>query len=329
MEKRDSSRARTTKSILTSFVVLILAIFVVLVTVVIATLYRVTLRQSQRVQSLEAESVEGNARLHKLEASFAARKIDDKFAGETNAEAEERTEKEKRLGDKQMRFPLPQTRGRRQFYGYEAESDGIKCKRRCKGKKGEKGDQGDPGPHGPTGANGTNGRAGPQGPRGANGLKGDIGPKGEQGPPGPPGPSGVLAGESIHLVGIDGNIKATNHLITNWKLSHRFGSIDYHESGGTVEIKKEGYYFIYSQMFYYDGSTIQMGHLTYINNRKVLESMASVINKTRKFNTKFHGGVFLLRVNDTISVRVPYTKYYRMEATGSFFGAFMLHHADN
>ena len=108
MEKRDSSRARTTKSILTSFVVLILAIFVVLVTVVIATLYRVTLRQSQRVQSLEAESVEVNARLHKLEASFAARKIDDKFAGETNAEAEERKEKEKRLGDKVCLNPMKQ-----------------------------------------------------------------------------------------------------------------------------------------------------------------------------------------------------------------------------
>lgn len=329
MEKRDSSRARTTERILTSFVVLILAIFVVLVTVVIATLYRVTLRQSERVQSLEAESVELNVRIHKLEASFAARKIDDKVAGETNAEAEERTEKEKRLGDKQMRSHLPQTRGRRQFYGYEAESHGIKCKKRCKGKKGEKGDQGDPGPRGPTGMNGTNGSAGPQGPRGANGLKGDIGPKGDQGPPGPPGPPGVLAGESIHLIGKDGKIRANNHLITNWKLSHRFGSIDYHEAGGTVEIKRAGYYFIYSQMFYYDGSTIQMGHSTYLNDREVLRSMVSVINETKKFNTKFHGGVFLLQVNDTISVRVPYTKYYRMDAHDSFFGAFMLHHADN
>ncbi|CAH3149680.1 unnamed protein product [Pocillopora meandrina] len=321
MEKPDSSRAR--RSILTLFVVLILAIFVVLVTVVIATLYRVTLLQSERVQSLEAVIVKLTTRIHKLEASFAARKIDDKFLGETNAETEEKTEKEKRPGNKQMSSHLPQTRGRRQFYGYKVENGGIKCKKGCKGKKGEKGD---PGPPGPTGTNGTNGGTGPQGPRGANGLKGDMGPKGEQGPPGPPGPPGVMAGESIHLVGSGGRIKAKNHIITKWKLSHTFGSIVYHESTGTVEIKKEGYYFIYSQMFYYDGSTIQMAHSTFINDRKVLSSMASVINETKKYNTKFHGGVFLLRLNDTISVRVPYTSHYYMRERESFFGAFMLHH---
>ena len=98
MEKRDSSRAR--RSFLTLFVVLILAIFVILVTVVIATLYRVTLLQSERVQSLEAVIVKLTTRIHKLEASFAARKIDDKFLGETNAETEEKTEKEKRPGNK-------------------------------------------------------------------------------------------------------------------------------------------------------------------------------------------------------------------------------------
>ena len=166
MEKRDSSRAR--RSILTLFVVLILAIFVVLVTVVIATLYRVTLLQSERVQSLETVIVKLTTRIHKLEASFAARKIDDKFLGETNAETEEKTEKEKRPGNKvclnltkyfvarcpnlcisncvgehklfkrsyprrcfplqQMSSHLPQTRGRRQFYGYEVKNDG-RCRR--------------------------------------------------------------------------------------------------------------------------------------------------------------------------------------------------------
>ena len=98
MEKRDSSRAR--RSILTLFVVLILAIFVILVTVVIAILYRVTLLQSERIQSLEVVIVKLTTRIHKLEASFAARKIDDKFLGETNAETEEKTEKEKRPGNK-------------------------------------------------------------------------------------------------------------------------------------------------------------------------------------------------------------------------------------
>lgn len=82
-------------------------------------------------------------------------------------------------------------------------------------------------------------------------------------------------------------------------------------------------------MYYYDGETLQMAHNTYINSQIVMESLASVINQTKKYNTKYHGGVFLLRVNDTISVRVPYTSRYNMDSLKSFFGAFMIHSADN
>ena len=121
--------------------------------------------------------------------------------------------------------------------------------------------------------------------------------------------------------------RSDRHRITNWSVRHRVGSIIYHERTGSVEVKREGYYFIYSQMYYSDGSEIQMAHNTYINDKKVMESLASVINKTKKFNTKFHGGVFLVRVNDTISVRVPYTSLYNMHSVGSFFGAFFLHPA--
>ena len=120
-----------------------------------------------------------------------------------------------------------------------------------------------------------------------------------------------------------------SHLITNWKVGHRVGSILYHKTTGTVEIKRQGYYFIYSQMFYYDGETYQMAHDTYINNDKVMESVASVINQTKKYNTKYHGGVFLLRANDTISVRVPYTSCYNMDSLKSFFGAFLIHPTDD
>ena len=99
----------------------------------------------------------------------------------------------------------------------------------------------------------------------------------------------------------------------------------YHGITGHIEVKKTGYYFIYSQMYYYDGTTVQMGHSTYINHDKVLESVGSVVSVNRKYNTKYHGGVFLLRENDTLSVHIPYTKAYYMDREGSFFGAFMLH----
>lgn len=68
-----------------------------------------------------------------------------------------------------------------------------------------------------------------------------------------------------------------------------------------------------------------MGHFTFINNDKVLESMGSVVSSVRKYNTKYHGGVFLLQETDTISIGIPYTKTYYMNREGSFFGAFLLH----
>ena len=108
-------------------------------------------------------------------------------------------------------------------------------------------------------------------------------------------------------------------------MKHKKGSIEYHLGHGFIEVKKTGYYFIYSQMFYYDGTARTMAHYTYINRYKALESLGSVVSDLRKYNTKYHGGVFLLRANDTLSVHVPYTKVYYMDRDGSFFGAFLVH----
>ena len=77
-------------------------------------------------------------------------------------------------------------------------------------------------------------------------------------------------------------------------------------------------------MYYYDGTTIQMGHNTYINNEKVMESSGSVISADRKYNTKYHGGVFLLQEGDVISVHIPFISRFFMDSEGSFFGAFLL-----
>ena len=77
-------------------------------------------------------------------------------------------------------------------------------------------------------------------------------------------------------------------------------------------------------MFYYAGNAELMGHYTYINHDRVLESMGSVISSSKKYNTKYHGGVFLLQENDTISVHIPFTKSYYMDEEASFFGAFLL-----
>ena len=112
--------------------------------------------------------------------------------------------------------------------------------------------------------------------------------------------------------------------INSWNIKHINGAIKYHSSTGLIEVEREGYYYVYSQMYYFDGSTKHMGHTTYINHEKVMESTGSVISAERKYNTKYHGGVFLLQKRDTISVRIPFTARFFMDRKSSFFGAFLL-----
>ena len=77
-------------------------------------------------------------------------------------------------------------------------------------------------------------------------------------------------------------------------------------------------------MFYYDGSSTYMAHATFINDDKAMGSIGSVIDSKRFLDTKFHGGVFSLRENDTISVHVSRQSTYYMTFGESFFGAFWI-----
>ena len=99
----------------------------------------------------------------------------------------------------------------------------------------------------------------------------------------------------------------------------------YHASLGEIQVKVAGGYFVYSQIFYFDGSTNQMAHDTFINGKREMSSEASIIGPSKKIDTKYHGRIFRLRVNDTISVRARYTKRFHMVPWGSFFGAFLVH----
>lgn len=112
--------------------------------------------------------------------------------------------------------------------------------------------------------------------------------------------------------------------VHHWTLKHLEGSIMYNPSTGHIQVKKAGYYFIYSQMYYCDGSSAYMAHATYINNNKVMGSVGSVINSKKFLDSKYHGGVFFLRENDTISVRASFQGVYCMTFWESFFGAFRI-----
>lgn len=95
---------------------------------------------------------------------------------------------------------------------------------------------------------------------------------------------------------------------------------------GYLSVGVGGFYFIYSQMFYYDGSSAHiMGYNVYIDDHKILKAVYSVPSKTKKFQTQYTSGVFKMTKGQKISVGTPFTKYYYYNETLSFFGAFMLH----
>ena len=123
------------------------------------------------------------------------------------------------------------------------------------------------------------------------------------------------------------SVVSGSRVIPNWQTKHVEGSIFYHPSTGRIQVKRKGYYFIYSQIYFIDGSGLIMGHSTCINEFRVMASIGSVISAERKYNTKYHGSVFLLQENDTISVRLPSNTRYSMNSEASFFGAFLLRNA--
>ena len=89
----------------------------------------------------------------------------------------------------------------------------------------------------------------------------------------------------------------------------------------------DGYYVIYSQMYYFDGSTSVMGHSMYINDREVLRAISSVISSTKKYSTHYTSGIFKIMKGQRIYVGTrPSPAYYYFTRSTSFFGAFLLHH---
>ena len=92
-----------------------------------------------------------------------------------------------------------------------------------------------------------------------------------------------------------------------------------------MEIQVSGFYYVYSQMFYHDGTPHQMSHQLYVNRHKFLESTSAVVSEAKKYNTNYNGGVVLLNATDHIFVRTPFSTLYYMNPSSSYFGAFLLH----
>ena len=106
-------------------------------------------------------------------------------------------------------------------------------------------------------------------------------------------------------------------------MKHVSGEMLY--NNGSVFVAVAGFYYIYSQMYYYDSTATLMTHTLQINGADVLSGYNSA-SRTNRFNSNYIGGVFLLKKGQRISVGVPYTKLYYFDSHSSYFGAFMVHH---
>ena len=113
--------------------------------------------------------------------------------------------------------------------------------------------------------------------------------------------------------------------VDSWVTKAVNGNVRFNARRGTLTVGVSGFYYIYSQLYYFDGSTYMLSHFTYINDRKVLVSASSVVSSHRKYNTNYHGGVFRLQSGDQVSVKVGVTKKFHMNPEYSFFGLFLVH----
>ena len=108
-----------------------------------------------------------------------------------------------------------------------------------------------------------------------------------------------------------------------WKAQHRSGRMHYRN--GYLTIGTDGVYFVYCQMFYYDGTSSYIGYEVYLDGTRILKAVHSVPSTTRKYQTQYTSGIFEISRGQKISVESPFAKYFYFNETLSFFGAFMLH----
>lgn len=136
--------------------------------------------------------------------------------------------------------------------------------------------------------------------------------------------------ESAHLIG-RGNTKVRSrpppgdvYRVTSWKKQHMSGNMSY-DNNGHLTVKVDGVYFLYTQMYYYDGNNSYTGFSVYIDNKRVLKAIYSVIDLYKRYHTHYIGGVFKITKGQRIWVGTTITRLYYFNEFSSFFGAYMLH----
>ncbi|XP_068602499.1 tumor necrosis factor ligand superfamily member 13B [Brachionichthys hirsutus] len=117
-----------------------------------------------------------------------------------------------------------------------------------------------------------------------------------------------------------------------WQSGLRSGSA-LEVDGDTMLVREEGFYFVYSQVYYMD-STFAMGHVVIRRKRNVVGDEAPDVtlfrciqnmNPVYPYNTCYTGGVVKLDVGDHLELLIPRgTANVSLDGDGTFLGAVKL-----
>ncbi|XP_041699554.1 tumor necrosis factor ligand superfamily member 13B-like [Coregonus clupeaformis] len=117
-----------------------------------------------------------------------------------------------------------------------------------------------------------------------------------------------------------------------WQEGLRRGSALEAESD-SILVREEGYYFVYSQVYYMD-RTFAMGHVVNRKKRNVVGDEAQHVtlfrciqnmNPVYPYNTCYTGGIVKLEVGDSVELLIPRsTANISLDGDSTFLGAFRL-----
>lgn len=112
--------------------------------------------------------------------------------------------------------------------------------------------------------------------------------------------------------------------MTSWKKQHMSGNMSY-DDNGHITVKVDGVYFVYAQMYYFDRNSSYTGFNVYVDNKRILKAINSVIDFYKPFQTQYVGAVFRLTKGQRIWVGTTISRVYMFNEFSSFFGAYMVH----
>ncbi|XP_035693861.1 uncharacterized protein LOC118428004 [Branchiostoma floridae] len=145
--------------------------------------------------------------------------------------------------------------------------------------------------------------------------------------------SAVLVGaENVDRFGPPRRFKFKGGRVNHWKAAEWMKRPEYEQynnvfqldfTDGSLRVHETGLYYIYSQVYYYDGSHAFLSHIIKESGEQepFLQCIQSPANQSRKYNTCFTAGVFHLDAGDKIVVQLQQeTGIVDMSADTTFFG---------